>query len=39
MRAFEESGITSKKVTHAPRKQGAHSADEHGVGESHVSYY
>ena len=37
--AFEESGIVSKKVTHAPRKQGAGLADEHGVAESHVSYY
>src|SRR5947208_9320817 len=39
IRAFEESGIVSQKVTHAPRKQGANAADEHGVAESHVSYY
>ena len=39
IRAFEESGITSKKVTHASRKQGAGLADEHGVAESHVSYH
>ena len=36
--AFEESGIISKKVTHAPRKQGANSANEHSVAKGYVSY-
>ena len=39
IRAFEESGIISKKVTHTPRKQGTLAADEHRVSESYISYY